>query len=74
MGRIFAWPHLSYAQKLVFLAAVPLVLAVALIGVLVTDQSRALAEREIQALEEELLAAKKAELKNYVTLARNSFF
>ncbi len=70
-------PHsltLSYAQKLVFLAAVPLVLAVSLMAVLVTNQSRALAEREIQALEQELLEAKKAELRNYVTLARNSFF
>ena len=66
--------RLSYAQKLVFLAAAPLVLAVALMGVIVTDQSRQLAEREIAALEEELLAAKQAELQNYVTLARNSFF
>ncbi|MEL6912997.1 MAG: cache domain-containing protein [Pseudomonadota bacterium] len=74
MGKAFAPLHLSYAQKLVFLAAVPLVLAVALTGLLVTDQSRALAEREIKALETELLEAKKAELQNYVTLARNSFF
>ncbi|MEM1234793.1 MAG: histidine kinase, partial [Pseudomonadota bacterium] len=66
--------QLSYAQKLVFLAAAPLVLAVALVGMLVTDQSRQLAEREIEALEDELLEAKKAELRNYVTLARNSFF
>ena len=66
--------RLSYAQKLVFLAAAPLVLAVALMAVIVTDQSRQLAEREIAALEDELLAAKQAELQNYVTLARNSFF
>ncbi|MEM6276341.1 MAG: cache domain-containing protein [Pseudomonadota bacterium] len=74
MGAFNAAFQLSYAQKLVFLAAAPLVLAVALMGLLVTDQSRQLAEREIQALEEELLEAKKAELRNYVTLARNSFF
>ncbi|MEO0484286.1 MAG: cache domain-containing protein [Pseudomonadota bacterium] len=65
---------LSYAQKLVFLAAVPLVLSVSIIGIIVTDQSRQLAEREIAALEDELIKAKKAELQNYVTLARNSFF
>ena len=74
MGGLRGSFNLSYAQKLVFLAAAPLVLAVALMGVIVTNQSRALAEREIEALEAELLAAKKAELQNYVTLARNSFF
>ncbi|MEM8592708.1 MAG: cache domain-containing protein [Pseudomonadota bacterium] len=74
MGKLRGLFNLSYAQKLVFLAAAPLVLSVALIGVLVTDQARQLAEGEIEALEAELLEAKKAELQNYVTLARNSFF
>ncbi len=64
----------NYAQKLSLLAAVPLVLAVAAIAVLVAYQSRALAEREIQALEQQLLEAKKAELRNYVTQARNGFY
>lgn len=55
-------------------AAVPLILAAAAISVLVSYQSRQLAEREIAALEQQLLAAKKAELRNYVTQARNGFY
>jgi two-component system NarL family sensor kinase len=63
----------NYAQKLSILATLPLVVAVAAIALLVAFQSRASAEREIQALKEQLLAAKKAELRNYVTQARNGF-
>lgn len=64
----------SYAQKLTLLATVPLILAVAAIAGLVAVQSRAVAEEEIRALEQQLLAAKKAELRNYVTQARNGFY
>lgn len=64
----------SYGQKLSLLATMPLIFAVAAISVLVAIQSRALAEREIQALETELLEAKKAELRNYVTQAKNGFY
>ncbi|QUJ77504.1 cache domain-containing protein [Sulfitobacter albidus] len=64
----------SYAQKLTLLASVPLIVAVAAIAVLVAAQSRALAEREINALEAQLIEAKKAELRNYVTQARNGFY
>lgn len=64
----------SYGQKLSLLATMPLIIAVAAISVLVAVQSRALAEREIQALETELLEAKKAELRNYVTQAKNGFY
>ncbi|MVO18288.1 cache domain-containing protein [Parasedimentitalea huanghaiensis] len=63
----------NYAQKLSLLATLPLILALTAIAVLVAFQSRALAEREIQALEHQLLEAKKAELRNYVTQARNGF-
>ncbi|WP_020038751.1 cache domain-containing protein [Salipiger mucosus] len=56
------------------LAALPLVLSAAAIAVLVAHQSRALAEREIEGLERELIAAKKQELRNYVTQARNGFY
>ncbi|WP_299692384.1 cache domain-containing protein [uncultured Tateyamaria sp.] len=66
--------RLSYAQKLSLVAAVPLILAVAAIAVLVANQSRALAEREIQTLEAQLIEAKKRELRNYVTQARNGFY
>ena len=69
IGRV----RLSYGQKLFLLATVPLVLAVAAISVLVADQSRALAEREIAALEHQLISAKRAELKNYLSLARTAF-
>ena len=65
--------RLTYAQKMSLLATLPLIVAVAAIAALVAYQSRALAEREIQALERQLLAAKKAELRNYVTQARNGF-
>ena len=64
----------NYAQKLSLLAAVPLIMAVTLIAVLVAYQSRALANREIETLQEQLIEAKKAELRNYVTQARNGFY
>lgn len=63
---------LTYAQKLFLLATVPLLLAVAAITILVTNQSRQLAEREIQQLQTELIAAKREELKNYLSLARTA--
>ncbi len=63
----------NYAQKLSILATLPLVVAVAAIALLVAFESRSSAEREIQALQQQLLAAKKAELRNYVTQARNGF-
>ena len=73
-ANLFSKPlRMSYAQKLFLLATVPLVLAVAAISVLVSLQSRALAEREIAALERQLIDAKKAELKNYLALARTAF-
>ncbi len=67
-------PRLNYAQKLSLVAAIPLILAVAAIAALVALQSRALAEREIKALESQLIEAKKRELRNYVTQARNGFY
>ena len=64
---------LTYGQKLSLVAAIPLVVAVTAIALLVAHESRATAEREIQALERRLIEAKKEELKNYVTQARNGF-
>ncbi len=55
------------------LATLPLIVACCAIAALVAYQSRATAEREIQALENLLLEAKQEELRNYVTQARNSF-
>ncbi|MFT5787171.1 MAG: two-component system NarL family sensor kinase, partial [Ascidiaceihabitans sp.] len=74
MTRMFSFLRLSYGQKLSLVAAIPLILAVAAIAALVAVQARALAEREIKALEIQLLAAKKVELRNYVTQARNGFY
>ncbi|NIZ08759.1 cache domain-containing protein [Pseudooceanicola sp. HF7] len=65
--------NFSYGQKLFLLATLPLILAVGAISALVADQSRALAEREIATLERQMIEAKKAELRNYVTQAKNGF-
>jgi len=64
----------SYGQKLSLLATIPLIAAVFAISILVAIQSSAVAEREIQSLENELIEAKKAELRNYVTQAKNGFY
>ena len=66
--------RLTYGQKLFLLATLPLVLSVAAISILVAAQSRQLAEREIKSLETRLIETKKAELRNYVTQARNAFY
>ena len=66
--------RLTYGQKLFLLASLPLVLAVSAIALLVAQQARSLAEREIHGLETQLLEAKKRELRNYVTQARNGFY
>ncbi|WP_089990609.1 cache domain-containing protein [Cognatiyoonia koreensis] len=72
LARIRAAFDLSYGQKLFLLATVPLIVAVTLITLVVTIQSRQLAEREIAALEAELIEAKKEELKNYLSIARTA--
>lgn len=66
--------RLSYAQKLFLLASVPLILATTAIAAVVAAQSRALADREMHSLQEQLIEAKKRELRNYVTQARNGFY
>ncbi len=63
----------NYGQKLFLTATLPLILAAVVISVLVTLQSRQLAEREIRNLENQLIAAKRAELKNYLSIARTAF-
>lgn len=62
----------SYGQKVFLVASLPLVLAVTLISLVVTNQSRALAQREIQGLEGQLIQAKRDELKNYLSIARTA--
>ncbi len=63
---------LRYGQQVFLLATIPLILAVAVIAVLVTFQSRQLAEREINALEDRMIEAKREELKNYLFIARTA--
>ena len=46
----------------------------AALAALVTVQSKSAAEREIATLEAQLISAKKEELRNYVTQARNGFY
>ena len=70
--RIRALFAFSYGQKVFLVASLPLVLAVTLISLVVTVQSRALAEREIQGLEAQLIQAKRDELKNYLSIARTA--
>jgi len=74
MRRVLSPLKLTYAQKLTMVASIPLIVAVAAIALLVTMQSRATAESEIKLLENRLIEAKKAELHNYVTQARNGFY
>ncbi|MEJ8560836.1 cache domain-containing protein [Yoonia sp. GPGPB17] len=64
--------NISYGQKVFLLATLPLIAAVFLITLVVGAQSRQLAEREIQALEAQLIETKRAELKNYLSIARTA--
>ncbi|NSX56410.1 cache domain-containing protein [Parasulfitobacter algicola] len=72
MRRFFSFARITYSQKIFLLATVPLVLAVTAIAILVTVQSRQLADREIKSLETQLIEAKRAELKNYLSIARTA--
>ena len=58
MRRLINPLRLSDGQKLFFIATVPLVVAAAAIALLVAAQSRQLADREIAALERQLIEAK----------------
>ncbi|WP_322888851.1 MULTISPECIES: cache domain-containing protein [unclassified Yoonia] len=60
---------LSYGQKLLLLATLPLVVAVFLIWLVVSAQFNQLAESELRALEQRLIATKREELTNYVSIA-----
>ncbi|MDG1280152.1 MAG: cache domain-containing protein [Pseudorhodobacter sp.] len=64
---------LSYGQKVFLLATVPLVLAMLTLGILVGREAREMSEREIAGLESQMIAAKKAELRNYLSIARTAF-
>ena len=72
MKSLFGGLSLSYGQKLFLLATVPLLLSVTVISWIVANQSRQLADREIRALETQLIDAKRDELQNYISLARTA--
>lgn len=65
--------RLSYGQTLFLIATLPLVAAAILIAAVVMYESRQMANREITALEQQLIAAKRAELRNYLSIARTAF-
>ena len=73
MDRFLSRLQLSYGQKIFLLATVPLLIAATAIAFVVLHQSRQLAEREIKALETQLIEAKRAELQNYLSIARTAF-
>lgn len=64
--------YLSYGQKVFLVASLPLIIAATLISLVVTSQSSQLAEREIAALESQLIGAKREELKNYLSIAKTA--
>lgn len=64
---------LTFRQKVLLLATLPLILSAAAIYFVTADRSRLLAEEEIAMFETAMLDAKKAELRNAVNIARSSF-
>jgi two-component system NarL family sensor kinase len=72
--KTLIFKKIPYGQKVFLVATVPLLLAVAAIAFLVQSQTRQLSEQELKSLRTELLAAKEAELQNYISIARSSFF
>lgn len=59
---------MALKHKIVALSILPLLLAVAVIGLLVIEQNRALGEQQARLIENAILASKRAELKNYVAM------
>ena len=58
-------------HKIVALGVLPLILVVAVICALVIFQNRQLGEQQAQLIEDSILASKRAELKNYVAMAKS---
>jgi len=63
---------MNLRQKVLLLATVPLILAVSAITLLVIYQAQSLSDEEIASFERSMLAAKKDELLNYLSLAETS--
>jgi len=63
---------MSFKQQVLALATLPLIIAIAAITMLVTSQSRDLAQQGIATFEQNMLEAKQAELISYTKLALSS--
>ena len=63
---------MNLRQKVLLLASAPLIIAVSAITLLVTYQAQNFSEGEIASFKQSMLAAKKAELLNYLSLAETS--
>ncbi len=63
---------MSFKQQVLALAVLPLIVAILAITILVTSQSRELAQRSIATFEQNMLAAKQQELISYTNLAMSS--
>ena len=64
---------LTYGQKIFLLATLPLVLAMTMLSLLVSREAQDMSERELAGLEAQLIATKREELKNYLSIARTAF-
>ena len=71
-GRQSKSKVMNLRLKILLLATLPLVLAIAVISAIVSHQAAELSEQEILSFEETMLNAKKAELRHYVSLAMMS--
>ncbi len=60
---------LPYKTKIALLTLIPLIIAIAIISIITIKQTSKLTEKQADSFESELLASKKAELKNYMELA-----
>lgn len=60
---------LPYKTKVALLTLIPLIIAIGFISFSTVQQTKELADIQAETFEEELIAAKKAELKNYLELA-----
>ncbi len=72
MRRLITRISLSYGQKIFLLATIPLILAAGAIALVVNYQTHKLINHEIEALKSELIAAKEAEILNYLSIARTA--
>lgn len=64
--------ELSFKQQVLALAILPLIIAIFAISLLVTSQSRNLAQNGISTFEQNMLEAKQQELINYINMAQSS--